>query len=115
MDVLTVTMNNYFACDTLQRLKPRTQFDVDAVRYITFLKHWNKRDAKHHVYFFDNSKVKDETKELNYDTLQQSVDKTSINNYTWINRSKLDDTVIAVRFLPPSFILSDVINYGQMC
>eukprot|EP00957_Ditylum_brightwellii_P190113 14472434-Ditylum_brightwellii.AAC.1 len=34
MDMLTVAMNKNFACDTLQRLKPSTQFDVDPVRYI---------------------------------------------------------------------------------
>eukprot|EP00957_Ditylum_brightwellii_P184859 14079142-Ditylum_brightwellii.AAC.1 len=34
MDVLTVAMNNYFACYTLQWLKPTTQFDIDPVRYI---------------------------------------------------------------------------------
>eukprot|EP00957_Ditylum_brightwellii_P090417 6885607-Ditylum_brightwellii.AAC.1 len=34
MNELTVTTNNYFACKTLQRLKPLTQFDVDPVRCI---------------------------------------------------------------------------------
>eukprot|EP00957_Ditylum_brightwellii_P198687 15143689-Ditylum_brightwellii.AAC.1 len=34
MDVLTMAMNDYFACDTLQQLKPSMQFDVDLLRYI---------------------------------------------------------------------------------
>eukprot|EP00957_Ditylum_brightwellii_P120100 9164372-Ditylum_brightwellii.AAC.1 len=34
MDVLTVAMNNYFACDVMQHLNPMAQFDVDPVRYI---------------------------------------------------------------------------------
>eukprot|EP00957_Ditylum_brightwellii_P161554 12300567-Ditylum_brightwellii.AAC.1 len=121
MDVLTVTMNNFFACNTLQRLKPLTQLDVDPVRYIvccedndmnhciaicqvqcfkwlfkdllgkrpllvnnflmqTLLKHWSRKNTKNHVYYLDNSKVQDKTKELNYDMLEWLVDKSSIND-----------------------------------
>eukprot|EP00957_Ditylum_brightwellii_P179884 13703404-Ditylum_brightwellii.AAC.1 len=46
MDVLTVAMNNYFACDTLQRLKPLTQFDVDPVKYIVC---YEDNDVNHYI------------------------------------------------------------------
>eukprot|EP00957_Ditylum_brightwellii_P028967 2188292-Ditylum_brightwellii.AAC.1 len=101
-------MNNYFACDTLQWGKPSTQFDVDPVRYIV---RCEDIDVNHYIAIHQ---VQDKTKELNYDTLQQSVDKPSINNYLWVNSSQVDDTRIAVSFLPPAFVRDNVISDGQM-
>eukprot|EP00957_Ditylum_brightwellii_P115459 8806564-Ditylum_brightwellii.AAC.1 len=110
-----MAMNNHFACDTLQQLKPTTQFDVDPVRHIVCCE---DNDMNHYIAFHQVQcfewllkdplekrpllirnfllKVQDKTKELNYDTLQCSVDKSSINNYLWVNSSKVDDTRIGV-------------------
>eukprot|EP00957_Ditylum_brightwellii_P042422 3212260-Ditylum_brightwellii.AAC.1 len=74
MDMLTVAMNNYFACVTLQQLKPSPQFDVDLVRYIVCCEDNNVNHyiAIHHVQHFNwllKENLEKDPKELNYDTL----------------------------------------------